>query len=299
MVQAVNETADEVHIQQEPQEGEQTTQATGEKTDGGAVDKPEGGAQDEEEVVVSLGESPTPEEEEESRAPEWVRELRKSNREKDRKLREQEAEISRLKGAGQQPAAVVVGEKPSLEGCNFDAAKFEAELDAWKERKAKADAQASETEAKAKKEQDAWNATLQEYGSEKSELKVKDYDDAEQAVRDVLSVQQQGIVLHGVPKGRRAALIYALGKNPAELKALAAITDPIKFSFATAHVLEKKLTVTTKKAAPPPEKTVRSSVAGAAAVDNTLEKLREEARKTGDLSKVVAYNRQKRQAGRG
>jgi hypothetical protein len=299
MTQAVSgETVDtEVQTGQE-QEEQHETGAAGEQPGG------EGGEQQEQhqegeddEVVVSLGDSPTPEEEE-SRAPEWVRELRKSNREKDRKLREQEAEIARLRGPGQQPAAIVVGEKPTLEGCNYDAAKFEAELEGWHERKREADTQQAKKAAEAKQQQDAWQATLDSYGKEKSELKVKDFEEAEEAVKAAFSMTQQGVVLHGVDPGKRAALVYALGKNSTKLKELASITDPVKFSFAVAR-LEMQLKVTPRKSAPPPERTVRSTVAGAAVVDNELQKLRDEAAKTGDLSKVIAFKNQKRQAGRG
>lgn len=264
--------------------------------EGGAGDPATGETADE--VVVTIdGESPTPEEEEEEehRAPEWVRELRKSNREKDRRLRELEQENTRLKGTGQQPAAVVVGDKPTLEGCNYDAAKFETELEGWHVRKRDADTQQAEKDRAAQKQNEAWQTTLQDYGKEKSALKVRDFDEAEDVVRNTLSVTQQGILLDAIDKGRRAVVVYALGKNPKKAQELAAIENPIKFTAAITK-LEQKLNITTKKPATPPERKVTSSVAGATAVDNTLEKLREEARKTGDLSKVVAYNRSKRTA---
>lgn len=294
MTQAVSEETVDNEVQTGQEQELETTQPPADQQAGEGGDQPQEGADDE--VVVSIGDSPTPEEQDESRAPEWVRELRKSNREKDRQLREQQAEIVRLRGAGQQPTAIVVGDKPTLEGCNFDATKFETELDAWKERKSQSEAQQRQANEAQQKQQQAWQTTLQEYGQEKSELKVRDYEDAEEAVKAALSLTQQGVILDGVDKGRRAVVIYALGKNQSKLKELAAINNPVKFAFAVAK-LETQLKVTPKKSVPAPERAVRSSVAGAAAVDNTLEKLREEARKTGDLSRVVAYNRQKRAAG--
>ena len=47
---------------------------------------------EDDEVVVSIGEE-SPPHEEETRAPEWVRELRKQNREKERRIRELEARL--------------------------------------------------------------------------------------------------------------------------------------------------------------------------------------------------------------
>ena len=49
--------------------------------------------QPDDEVVVSIGEEAPPAEEE-VRAPEWVRELRKTNREKERRIRELEARLT-------------------------------------------------------------------------------------------------------------------------------------------------------------------------------------------------------------
>jgi hypothetical protein len=85
-----------------------------------------------------------------------------------------------------------------------------------------------------------------------------------------------------------------MGKSPAKAKELAAITDPVKFTFAIAK-LEAQLKVTPRKAPPAPEKQIRSigGVPMSGAVDSTLERLRDEAAKTGDMTKVIAYKRQK------
>ena len=90
-------------------------------------------------------------------------------------------------------------------------------------------------------------------------------------------------------------MIYALGKNPTKAKELSAINDPVKFAFAVAK-LETQLKVTNRKAAPPPESTVRGTGRVSGAVDSTLERLRADAEKTGDYSKVMQYKRQKRQS---
>ena len=295
MAQAAAETTD-TEVLDTTTEVEETTTETGEELEAGEGTEAADSREAQDEVVVTIGEESPTSEEEESRAPEWVRELRKANREKDRRLRELEQENATLKGTGSKPAAVQVGEKPTLEGCNYDAAKFETELEAWHERKREADDQQAQAQAAQKKQQEQWQAKLEGYGKAKAALKVKDFEDAEAIAKDSLSVIQQGIVLQGCDNP--AVLVYALGKNPAKAKELAAITDPVKFAFAVAK-LETQLKVTPRKSAPPPERTVRSSVAGAAAVDNVLEKLRAEAEKTGDLSKVVAYRAQQKQAGRG
>lgn len=253
-------------------------------------DPPEDPPADEEEVVITLGEDPPPSEEDENqRAPEWVRELRKTNREKDRRIRELEAQLKAPQAA---ETAADPGTKPTLDSCGYDEAKFEAELSAWHERKRKAEEQQTEQRRKAEAEQAAWQATLDAYGKEKSALKVKDFEDAEDVVKEHLSTTQQGVILHGAEK--RAQLVYALGKSPSKLKELAAIADPVKFAFAIAK-LETQLKVTPKKSAPLPERQLHGSSPGGAAVENQLERLRAEAAKTGDFSKVHAFKRQQRQ----
>jgi hypothetical protein len=88
-------------------------------------------------------------------------------------------------------------------------------------------------------------------------------------------------------------VIYALGKNLKKAKELSEITDPVKFAFAVAK-LEKDLKVTNRKAAPPPEKIVSGTGRSSGAVDSTLERLRAEAEKTGNMTKVIQYKAQKR-----
>lgn len=276
--------------QEEGQTEEIGAEQEGEESEG---ETEESGQEDADEVTVTIGEEPSPEEEEERRAPEWVRDLRKSNREKDRAIRERDAEIARLKGASQQ-STVVLGPKPTLESSDYDAEKFEQDLEAWHARKVQIDAEAANHKQAEAAAQAAWQTKLESYGKAKAALKVKDYEDAEGLVQDMLNVTQQGIILQGAENP--ATMVYALGKNPKKAKELASITDPVKFAFAIAK-LETQLKVTPRKSAPVPERTVRSSVAGAAAVDNQLAKLQAEADKTGDRSKVAAYLRQKKARG--
>lgn len=241
-------------------------------------------------LTVSLGDD-EPQQEEERRAPEWVRNLRKEKRELTRTLRQKDEEIARLKGGAAQPAAVVVGDKPTLESCDFDAEKFERDLEAWHDRRRQVDEQKRTKEEAEKRDSEAWQRTQDAYTTAKGELKVANFDDAEGAVEESFNTTQRGILLHALAPKQAALMIYALGNNPKKLKELAAVTDPVKFTVALTK-LEAQLKVNKSKAAPPPERTVRGTVSGAAVVDNQLERLRNEARKTGDFTKVVEFRRQ-------
>jgi len=244
---------------------------------------------DNDEVIVSIGEEAPPPEEP-THAPEWVRELRKTSREDKRRIRELEA---KLQTTTTENKPVALGAKPKLEDHDYDADKFEEALATWFERKRQADDANAKHEAEVMTQQKAWQSKLDDYGKAKAGLKVKDFDDAEAQAQELFNVTQQGIVLQGADNP--ALVIYALGKNPKKGQELAAIKDPVKFAFAVAK-LEKDLKVTNRKAAPPPERVVSGTGRVSGAVDSTLERLREEASRTGNMTKVIQYKAQKKAA---
>ena len=245
--------------------------------------------EDTEEVVVSIGEEAPPPEEH-TPAPEWVKELRKTNRELQRQNRELQA---RVQAAPPETKPVVIGNKPKLEDHDYDADAYEEALTSWFERKRQADEINAKQEAEVMNQQKAWQAKLDGYGKAKAELRVKDFEDAEEVAQQVFSITQQGVLLQGADNP--ALVVYALGKNPAKAKELAEIKDPVKFAFAVAK-LEKDLKVTNRRQAPAPERIISGTGRSSGAVDSTLERLREEAARTGNMTKVIAYKAQKRSA---
>jgi len=244
---------------------------------------------DTEEVVVSIGEDAPPPEEQ-APAPEWVRELRKTNRELQRQNRELQ---SKLQVLPTENKPVAIGAKPKLEDHDYDADKYEEALTSWFERKRQVDEANAKQEAEVMNQQKAWQAKLDGYGKAKAELRVRDYEDAEAIAQEVFSITQQGVILQGAENP--ALVVYALGKNPKKAKELAEVTDPVKFAFAVAK-LEKELKVTNRKAAPAPERIISGTGRSSGAVDSTLERLREEAARTGNMTKVIQYKSQKRSA---
>ena len=239
----------------------------------------------EEDVVTIAGESPAPEEEE-KQAPEWVRNLRKNYRELQREKRELEERLKAVSPATEQ-SPVTPGKKPTLEDCDYDSDKFENELAGWFERKRQSEETEAKYRAKQQEEQQTWQKKLETYTQSKTGLKVSDFQDAEDAVLETLSVTQQGIILQGAQNP--AVMVYALGKNPNKAKELAGITDPVQFAFAVAK-LETQLSVQ-KKQAPPPEKRINGN--GSLGTSNAqLDRLREEAARSGDFTKVIAFKKQ-------
>ena len=244
---------------------------------------------DAEEVVVSIGEEAPPHEQN-TPAPEWVRELRKTNRELQRQNRELQ---SKLQVQPTEIKPVVIGAKPKLEDHDYDADKYEEALTGWFERKRQADEVNARQQAEVMNQQKAWEAKLSGYGKAKAELRVRDYEDAEAVAQEVFSITQQGVILQGAENP--ALVVYALGKNPKKAKELAEVSDPVKFAFAVAK-LEKELKVTNRKAAPAPERIISGTGRSSGAVDSTLERLREDAARTGNMTKIIQYKAQKRAA---
>jgi hypothetical protein len=242
-----------------------------------------------EEVVVSIGEDAPPPEDH-TPAPEWVRELRKTNRELQRQNRELQ---SKLQVQPTETKPVAIGAKPKLEDHDYDADKYEEALTDWFERKRQADDVNAKQQAEVMNQQKAWQAKLDGYGKAKAELRVRDYEEAEAVAQEVFSITQQGVILQGAENP--ALVVYALGKNPKKAKELAEVSDPVKFAFAVAK-LEKELKVTNRRAAPAPERIVSGTGRSSGAVDSTLERLREEAARTGNMTKVIQYRQQKRSA---
>jgi hypothetical protein len=278
--EVLDTTEEEVEGQAPVEEQEQEGQE--EQQDGSEGEQAE---ETSDEVVVTIGDEPAAEEEPPEAAAKWVKELRKKHQETAKENRELRKELDALKTKPANEEAL--GEKPTLESCEYDAEVFEQKLEAWHEKKRAHDERERKKQEEGSKAQAAWQATLDNYGKRKSELKVSDYEEAEETAKEILNVTQQGVIVSGADNP--AVVVYALGKNPKKARELAAITDPVKFAFAVAK-LEKDMKVTPKRTAPMPESTVRGSapVAGAAA---TLERLREEARRTGDYSKVTEFNR--------
>lgn len=281
------QTVEDNAIEESTQDGKTAEQ---EPVEPEADDKSEPGVENDDsddEVIITIGDDEPPQDEISS-APSWVRELRKAHRETQRENRELKAQLE----ASQKPEKVEVGAKPKLEDFDYDTDEYDKALTTWHERKRHADIQAAEIEKEQQAQNEGWQKRLNAYADAKSTLKVKDFDDAEAFVLETLSQTQQGIIVQGAENS--ALVVYALGKNPERIKELAQINDPVKFAFAVAK-LEKDLKVKNRKAPPPPERTVNGTAPVSGSVDSTLERLRAEAVKSGNYTKVRQYKQQLQQ----
>lgn len=225
-------------------------------------------------LVVNLDEEP----EDDKAASPVIRGLRNQNRRLQREL----AETRRKVNATPQPAQPVLGPRPTLEAYAFDTSKYEEALADWIKQK-----EAAEAEVKSKVQ--TFQAKVAAYTKAKAELKVKDYADAELAVTSTLSIPQQSIIVTGAKDP--ALVVYALGKNDKRLREIAAISEPIEFAFAVAK-LEAQMKVSSKKPTTTPESRVVGNGQSSGTVNSVLERLRTEALKTNDYTKLNKYKRE-------
>ncbi|MFJ1518466.1 hypothetical protein ACG59Z_01000 [Acinetobacter sp. ABJ_C1_1] len=223
-------------------------------------------------------------------APEWVKQTREENRNYKKRIQELEKQLN------QQPKTetIELGEKPTLESAGYDADEFERQLVEWTDKKTKFEQQEAAKRAEQEKAQKVWQDKLNSYETKKTAIKskVRDFDEAEELARDALSQTQQGILIHAAEKPE--LLIYHLGKNPQKAKELAALTDPIQFAFAAAKI-DAQIKMTARKPSTSPERKPSGSAALSGSVDNTLAKLRADAEKSGDYTKVNEYKRKLKQ----
>lgn len=244
-------------------------------------DDPPLAAEDDGDVLVVFGDD---EVESEPETP-TIRRMREALRDKDRRLKEALAKVPKVE----------VGEKPDLwDDCDGDPERFEIALDAWKQRKAEAEAAQNVQSATNDTARAEFDSELAEYAQQKTKLARPDFDTAETLVVGKLSPVQQSVVIMAAKN--KAAMIYALGKYPDRLDALAEITNPVKLAVAAAE-LERSLKVQARKKASPPQERMRGGTPNNAPADQKEAALEKEADRTGDRTKLIAYRREQKQKG--
>jgi len=244
----------------------------------------------EEELVIQLDEK----EEEDEKAPGWVKDLRKRYREEQKARRQIEEELSRLKGGAKQESDALPP-KPTLENPgtgrdedSYDAEVFQHQLDAWYEKKADHDRKQAQVKAQQDEAAKEWEAVQKRYAEGKSKLPADKMEEAEAEVISVLSPNRQAMLMDIADDA--ALLAYALGSNPETLRKVGSIKNDARFIKELTKI-EMNIKAAPKKAAPPPERTISGSGRTPGATASNLEKLKADAQKSGDYSKYYAEKR--------
>ena len=263
-------------------------EAEGDETEADAEEQPGEQQEAEEASEVSIGfdDEPTPEGDQGTETP-VIRTLRGENKQLVRRVRELESQLKVTKTPAVEEE---VGPEPTLSDCDFDEDAFKKKWVDWSGRKAAADRRAAERQEQERKASEAYQKKLDSYKTAAAGLGVKDFEEAEGEARAVFSPQQQSILVKHM--AQPAALVYALGRNPAKAKELAAITDPIEFALTAKQLEDKHLKVTTtQRKAPPPEQKVGGNGKTQAVTSSHLNTLQKKAQETGDYTAYLAAKR--------
>lgn len=222
---------------------------------------------------------------EEAKAPSWVKNLRKQNRELQKKLKEYESNTSTVK------AEIELPPKPRLSDFDYDDDAYENALDSWHNQKQKVENVKQTHKQKIEQQQAEFNAKIQEYNNNITKLNIdkSKFDEAEEIVKSIFDTQQQNImVLYAKDP---AKLVYALGRDEDLAEDLAKITDPVKFAVEIAKH-EVKVNMKKTKPVPPAERKVNATAnVSALSPDKKLEQLRAKAGSTGDYSELIKYKK--------
>jgi hypothetical protein len=282
--------------EQQLEEGQDTVEGAESQDDtvtgGDGEDTISGGQVDEVEDVVQIGDEEPPASEETKAAPAWVKELRQRQRELARENAELKAQLGTGKPANSKPELPA---KPKLADHDYDEDAYEKARDEWDAKKRELDSWEANQAERTKAAQKAVQTVHENYATSKKALKVPDFQDAEDEVVGVLTEVQQSILMAGA--ANPGAMVYALGKTPKKLQELASIKDPVKFAVAVGK-LETEVKVTKRTSTKPAPETTVTSRGSNKTSTATLERLQAEADKTGDRTKVAAFLRNQRQAGK-
>ncbi len=199
-------------------------------------------------------------------APQWVKDLRKNNREKDKEVRELRRQLEQIQSKPaeqQQPQqSDVVPPKPTLESCDYDEQAFDAALTDWHEKKGRAEQSQQQQQRQQQEHQQRYNDRIAKHNERAAKLPVKDYAETEDIVRRELPSLQQSVLIHAADEGSEL-IAYALGKNPQLRQRVAAETDPIRAAFLLGQISKQVSLAPKPKKSIKPEPEVRGGGADA------------------------------------
>lgn len=260
------ESAEEATTEQpKPEEKAQELEAKAETESEQAEEQPE-------EYSLRVGDEEIPLTEEDDDhvdgqpAPQWVKDLRKNNREKDKELRELRRQLEQVQSrpTEQQPQqqSDVIPPKPTLESCEYDEESFEQAVTDWHENKSRVEQTKQQQQRQQQENIQKFQRRLEQHNERATKLPVKDYRETEEVVRRELPVIQQEILIHAADEGSEL-IAYALGKNPQLRQRVAAETDPIRAAFLLGQISKQVSLAPKPKKAIKPEPEVRGGGADA------------------------------------
>lgn len=276
---------DEQSPEQIPDDADQNPSDDGEQAQG-TEQPPEEQDDDEEEFYFGdekLG-SPTSEE---GKDPALVRHLRNTIKEKERELKE----LRTKSPQSQQQAPAQAPRMPQLsdDGIDYDESVFQKRLSEWSEENAKYHAAQAQQQQANQVAQQQYQQRLQQYQERVKTVKVANYQQAEKVVIDEVPEPIQAAIIQYAEKPEM--VVIALARNPELRKQFADATDPVALGRQIGIIESKAKTMPKPKST---AATVPPVKGNNGAELNSLEKLKEEARKSNDWSAYFAAKRAKK-----
>lgn len=198
-------------------------------------------------------------------APQWVKDLRKNNREKDKELRELRRQLEKIQSKPaevQQPQSDALPPKPTLESCDYDDAAFEQAVTDWHEKKSRAEQHKQQQQRQQQEYQQRFQQRVEAHKQRAAKLPVRDYQEMEAIVLSELPPVQQEIIIHCADEGSEL-IAYGLGKSQQLRQRVAAETDPIRAAFLLGQISKEVHLAPKPKKAIKPEPEVRGGGADA------------------------------------
>lgn len=198
-------------------------------------------------------------------APQWVKDLRKNNRDKDKELRElrRQLEVIQAKPAEQQqPQSDAIPPKPTLESCEYDEEAFEKAVTDWHENKSRVEQTKQQQQRQQQEYQQRFQQRVEAHKKRASTLPVKDYQQMEEIVRAEVPDLHKEILIHCADEGSEL-IAYGLGKSQQLRQRVAAETDPLRAAFLLGQISKQVSLAPKPKKAIKPEPEVRGGGADA------------------------------------
>ncbi|EMF9804930.1 phage capsid protein [Salmonella enterica] len=200
-------------------------------------------------------------------APQWVKDLRKNNREKDKELRELRRQLEQIQtkpAEQQQPLQQVdvIPPKPTLESCDYDEVAFEQAVTDWHEKKSRAEQSKQQQLRQQQEYQQRFQQRVEAHQKRASTLPVKDYQQMEEIVRAEVPDLHKEILIHCADEGSEL-IAYGLGKSQQLRQRVAAETDPLRAAFLLGQISKQVSLAPKARKAIKPEPEVRGGGADA------------------------------------
>ncbi|EHT8070496.1 phage capsid protein [Salmonella enterica] len=198
-------------------------------------------------------------------APQWVKDLRKNNREKDKELRELRRQLEQIQtkpAEQQQPQSDVIPPKPTLESCDYDEVAFEQAVTDWHEKKSRVEQSKQQQQRQQQEYQQRFQQRIEAHQKRASTLPVKDYQQMEEIVRAEVPDLHKEILIHCADEGSEL-IAYGLGKSQQLRQRVAAETDPLRAAFLLGQISKQVSLAPKVRKAIKPEPEVRGGGADA------------------------------------